>query len=256
MDVTPKLQVESRFPDCVAMKLHLEAIAQTAPAGFAASLPPTASPSDINLSLTVNFGGEQEVEVPGGKRLGLPGGRARFGVSRGELRFVLKNCNLPLDKIALSKPFKVSTEVERKQSRSSEVQAGANLDILNVFAKIFAKMSQDSVETITLEVFQVKKVGSEEQPAWIFETYGDRTFLEGMFQKKLLGTLCIAEEPCEMSATFTARGEDIHITWGRLGSVENIHRNKLAVIERAIALRYLKPLVEVEPICEGRWQHG
>lgn len=252
MDVTPELQVKSRFPDCVAMKLHLETTAQPTFTGFAASIPPAASPTDINLSLTVNFGGEQEIEVPGGKRLGLPGGLARFGISRGELRLVLNNCNLPLEKIALSKPFKVSIEVERQQSHSSEVQAGATLDSRN----IGAKMSQGAAETITLEVFQVKKVGSEKQPAWIFEAYGDRTSLEGMLQKKLLGTLCIAEQPCEMSANFTARGEDIRITWGKLGMTADIHRNKLAVIERAIALRYLKPLVEDEPICKGSWQHG
>jgi len=59
-----------------------------------------------------------------------------------------------------------------------------------------------------------------------------------------------------MSATFTARGEDIRITWGKLGLTQDIHRNKLAVIERAIALRYLKPLVEAEPICQGRWKYG
>ncbi|MEO1146526.1 MAG: hypothetical protein AAFY26_13150 [Cyanobacteria bacterium J06638_22] len=234
------------------MKLHLEAIAQPTPAGFAASTLPVSSPTDINLSLTVNFGGEQEIKVPGGKRLGLPGGRARFGISRGELRFVLKNCNLPLEKIALSKPFKVSIEVERQQSRSSQIQASAALDSRN----IGVKRAEGATETVTLEVFQVKKVGSEEQPAWIFEAYGDRTILDGMFQEELLGTLCITEAPCEMSTTFTARGEDIRITWGKLGMTADIHRNKLAMIERAIALRYLKPLVESEPICQGRWQRG
>jgi len=164
MDVIPEPQVESRFPDCVAMKLHLRAIAPPQPAGFIQPGVAT-QPKDIDLSLTVNFSGEQEIEVPGGKRLGLPGGRATFGVRRGELRFTLHNCNLPLEKISLSKPFKVSIEVERQQSRSSELQAGVSLDNRSVGANV----TQGSAEKMMMEVFQVKKVGSEEHPAWIFE---------------------------------------------------------------------------------------
>lgn len=37
MDIIPEPQVESRFPDCVVMKLHLEEVAQPGSAGFVTS---------------------------------------------------------------------------------------------------------------------------------------------------------------------------------------------------------------------------
>lgn len=251
MDDIPEPQIESRFPNCVALKLHVGAIAKPAPAGFMSS-GATPPPTDLTLGLTVTFSGEQEIEVPGGKRLGLPGGRATFGVRRGELRFTLENCTLPLEKIALSKPFKVSIPIERQHSRSSEIQAGATLDTRTVGAK----MGQGFTEKAMLEIFQVKKIGSEAQPAWIFEAYGDRAILEGSLHETPLGELCINQPPCQMTTTFIVRGEDVRITWGQIGLTKDIHRNKLALIERAIALRHIKSLIEAEPICTGRWNHG
>lgn len=253
MTTSTEPQVESKFPDCVVMKLHLEEKAPKISPVFRVSNTGVASrPEELDLSLTINFSGEQEIEVPGGKRLGLPGGRATFGVKRGQLRFVFQNCKLPLEKTALSKPFNVSIGVERQKTRSSEIHAEAALDNRS----IGASASEGLTETATVEVFQVKKIGSEDKPAWIFEAYGDRTLLEGMLVETLLGTIQIDESPCEITADFTVRGEDVLITWGQVGSVKNIHRNKLALIERAIALRYIKPMVEAAPICQGRWIHG
>lgn len=233
------------------MKLHLKAPMSPAPRPFLGLGKATTQPKEVDLSLTINFSGEQQVEVPGGKRLGLPGGQATFGIRRGQLRLTFQNCALPLEKVALSKPFKVSMEIERQKNRSSEIQAAAALDTRN----IGAKFTEGSAEKANVEVFQVKKVGSEDKPSWIFESYEDR-HLEGTLAEKLLGILCIHGLPCEMTADFTVRGEDIQITWGKLALTKDIHRNKLAVIERAIVLRYLKPLVEASPICQGRWQHG
>jgi hypothetical protein len=255
MDVTSKPEVESKFPDCVVMKLHLQAKSEAPEASpwFGLSkIQVTTQPQEFDLSLTINFSGEQEIVVPGGTRLGLPGGRATFGVRRGQLRFLLRNCKLPLEKTTLSKPFKVSIAVERQKTKSNEIQAGAASNA----PSIGAKATEGSTEKITVEVFQVKKIGSEDNPAWTFEAYGDRTILEGMLTEELLGTLQIDEIPCEVAADFMVRGEDVQITWGRIGQVENIQRNKLALIERAIALRYIKPIVESAPICQGRWRHG
>ena len=260
MDPIPEPQVESRFPDCVVMKLHLKASADDSSAsprlGFAETEIATRSvathPQELDLSLTISFSGEQEIEVPGGKRLGLPGGRATFGIRRGQLRFMFQNCKLPLEKIALSKPFKVSLEVERQTTKSSELQVSAVLDPKSVGAKAAA----GSAEKTTVEVFQVKKIGSENNPAWVFEVYDDRTVLEGLLQEKCLGVLQVIEHPCRMAADFTVRPEDVQITWGQMGRVKNIHRNKLALIERGVALRYIKPLVESSSLCAARWQHG
>lgn len=253
MNVMPEPQTENRFPDCVAMKIHVEA--NTSNVSKAAFLPrfplmEVVPSKEANLSLTINFSGEQEMEVPGGRRLGLPEGRVTFGLKRGQLRFIFQNCKLPLEKIALSKPFRVSIEVERERTKSDEIQA--TLETRSVGTKAV----RGSTEKTTVEVFQVKKIGSEEQPAWIFETHDDRTILEGALSETLLGIFHILNLPCEMKADFTVRGEDIQITWGKIWMTQNIHRNKSAVIERAIALRHIKPMVEASPLCTGRWQHG
>jgi hypothetical protein len=255
MNVMPEPQTENRFPDCVAMKIHVEANTNNvSKAAFLPRFPLTeVVPSkEANLSLTINFSGEQEIEVPGGKRLGLPGGRVTFGLKRGQLRFIFQNCKLPLEKIALSKPFRVSIEVEQERTKSDEIQAAATLETRSVGAKAV----RGSTEKTTVEVFQVKKIGSEDQPAWIFETHDDRMILEGTLKETLLGILHVMNLPCEVNADFTVRGEDIQITWGQIGMAQNIHRNRSAVIERAIALRYIKPMVEASPLCTGRWRHG
>ena len=254
MDEIAKPKVTSRFPDCVVMKLHLQTPAPEPQPSFArvVSTEVAASPHDVDLSLTISFSGEQEVEVPAGKKLGLPEGRATFGIRRGQLRFELNNCKLPLEKTALLKPFKVSMAVEQQQTRASEMQAGLKPGERS----LSAKRTEGVAEKATVDVFQVKKIGSEENPAWVFDAYGERNVLDGLLKETLLGALNIDNRPCTLTATFTARGEDIRLTWGELGLTKNIHRNKLAVIERAIVLRYLKPLLEIEPLCEGSWHHG
>ncbi len=255
MDEIAKPETTSRFPDCVAMKLHCNPSAPVpnpSPfAGFVTTEVAT-SPQDIDLSLTISFSGEQEIEVPAGKKLGLPEGRATFGIRRGQLRFELGNCKLPLEKTALSKPFKVSMEVEQQRTRTRETQTGLKPSEFS----LGTNQAQELAEKATVEVFQVKKIGSEENPAWVFDAYGERKVLDGLLKETLLGALNIDNLPCTLTATFTARGEDIRITWGELGLTKNIHRNKLAVIERAIVLRYLKPLLETEPLCIGSWHHG
>lgn len=255
MDVSLESQVKSEFPDCVVMKLHLQAKSEAPNTSPLLGLHRTrvaTHPAELDLGLTINFSGEQEIEVPGGTQLGLPGGRVTFGVRRGQLRFIFQNCRLPLEKTALLQPFKVSIQVEKQKTKSNEIQAGAASNSPN----IGAKATEGSTEKITVEVFQVKKIGSEDKPAWIFEAYGDRTILEGTLTETLLGTLQVDELPCDIAADFMVRGDDVQITWGRIGQVKNIHRNRLAVIERAIALRFIRPMVESAPICQGRWRHG
>lgn len=125
MDEIAKPEVISRFPDCVAMKLHLQSPApapQPSLARFVSTKVAT-PPNDFDLSLTISFSGEQEIDIPAGKKLGLPEGQATFGIRRGQLRFELSNCKLPLKKTALLKPFKVSMAVEQQQTRASETEA-------------------------------------------------------------------------------------------------------------------------------------
>ncbi len=248
-------EVTSRFPDCVVMKLHVKAGADNSTPSllFGVAEPIVATQlKELDLSLTINFSGEQEIKVPGGKILGLPGGRATFGIRRGQLRFGFQNCKLPLEKISLSKPFKVSVAVEHLKNRSNEFQLGATPTAVNLGPKIV----RGSTEKATVEVFQVKKSGAEDNPCWFFEAYDTRSVLEGTLTETLLGILHVVNRPCELKADFTVRSEDVRITWGQIGQARNIHRNQLAVIERAIVLRYIKPMIEASPLCEGRWRHG
>ena len=261
MSVSPEPQVESKFPDCVAMKLHLQA--KKASSLFSLSKQVTAHPKEFDLSFIISFTGEQEIVVPGGTRLGLPGGRATLGIKRGKLRLTLQNCKLLLEKTTLLEPFKASSTVQTRKTKSSSIQAGAASNA----PSIGTQATEGSTEKTTVEVFQVEKIGSEDKPAWIFEAYGDRPILEGMLTEIPLGTLQVDELPCEIAADFMVRGEDVQITWRRIEQenvhhywarrkVEKIHPNKLAVIERAIALRYIKSMVESEPRGQGRWTYG
>lgn len=111
--------------------------------------------------------------VPGGKRLGLPGGQATLGVRRGQLRFILQNCTMPLEKTDLLTPLKASIAVEQQKTRSSELQLGASTAF-----NLAPKVGRGSSEKATVEVFQIKNTGSEEHPAWVFESYDDRRILE------------------------------------------------------------------------------
>lgn len=262
MNEMPDPQVTSRFPDCVVMKLHVKVCADDSTLSplFGVAQPAVATHlKELDLMLTINFSGEQEIEVPGGKPLGLPGGRARFGIRRGQLRFDFQNCKLPLEKTALLQPFKVSIPVEQQKSKSSEIQLGLTASPEGLISvNVGPKIARSSAEKVTTEVFQVKKSGSEDNPSWIFEAidHDARRILEGALVETPLGVLHLLERSCGLKADFTVRGEDVKITWGQIGQASNINRNKLAVIERAIALRYIKPMVEASPLCEGRWRHG
>jgi len=167
MNVSPEPQVESKFSDCVAMKLHLQANSED-PKALLPKLNKTqvtAHPKEFDLSLTISFSGEQEIVVPGGTRLGLPGGWATVGIKRGQLRLTLQNCKLPLEKTTLLEPFKASITVETQKTKSSAIQAGAASNA----PSIGAQATEGSTEKTTVEVFQVEKIGSEDKPAWIFE---------------------------------------------------------------------------------------
>jgi hypothetical protein len=81
MDMRSEPEITSRFPDCVAMKLHLTAPAPTpkpSPLTRLVTAEVAAPPQEVDLSLTISFSGEQEIEIPAGRKLGLPDGRATF----------------------------------------------------------------------------------------------------------------------------------------------------------------------------------
>ncbi|MEO1592499.1 MAG: hypothetical protein AAFU71_14595 [Cyanobacteria bacterium J06632_22] len=203
------------------MKLHLQPTKDEAPPSVIARFRRARNiRTDVNVSLTITFSGQQAIDIPKGKRLGLTGGQTTFGIRRGQLKLALQNCTMPPDQISLG---------------TAGIQGGSK---------------QPSTD-----LFHVQNTSAEESPTWTFEANKAHRLIEGTLKEQLLGLLSVATSPYDISATFTVEGEDIQLDWGQLRGAQNIHRNKLAMIERGIVLRYLKPLLETAPLCEWRGSH-
>jgi hypothetical protein len=309
-------ETENRFPACAAMKLHLETEVVNAsdispPDPFALPSLPAASngkspyPS-LQMSLTINFSGEQEIAIPGARVLGIPSGIATFGVRRCELRFTLVKCRLPLDEVALTAPLKRLVTVETQRERATETQVGATVGgsvgekPSGTGSGTFGfKGSGKTVEKVTTERFQIHHSGDEGSPTWIFEVKDGSPILQGSLTRETLGIVSVDsdieskekvvqgdvstlmeqegktlwnERPSAptpvvnpsaalegknsaLSACLAVRAEDIRLTWGKFGWTPNITRNRLALIERAIALKHIGPQL-AGGLSTTRWYYG
>ena len=79
--------------------------------------------------------------------------------------------------------------------------------------------------------------------------------LRGLLKQQPLGIIEGDATPYDCEATFEANPDDVKLTWGEVMWTKDITRTKLALIERAIALRCVAPQLE-QPMSEVRWQHG
>lgn len=253
MSQMPELVTKNRFSNCVAMKLHFNKVQEQKqlPLPCPSLKSSTSTPHQIDLSLTIDFSGEEEMEVPGGKILGMPGGIVTFGFRRGKLQLSLENCKMPLEKITLNALFKIHVEVETQEEKGNEQQVGISGSGVTAGAKTASK----TVEKILKEErSQIQKTGGEENPAWVFEVKTKQLILEGGLTEIKLGTIQVVTNPCEVKAAFTVRDEDIRLTWGKVGWTMNVSRNKLALIERAIALKYIA--AQLKPsLSEVSWHY-
>lgn len=265
MSPLPEPETINRFADCVAMKLHFDWAKvnedSQPPISFLQTPEQDVNKTEIEVSLTINFSGEQEMKVPGAKLLGIDDGKVTFGVKRGRLQLNLDNCKMPLETIALNKAFRIVIDVETQTEQGTEIQIGGSIgrksgEEFNAASTAGLRAGGKLVEKMNRELSQVSQTGSEETPAWIFEVQEKNLILEGALIKSKLGTLHPHVSPCQAVATFKVRSEDIQLTWGRMGLTKDIIRNKLAVIERALALRYIGPQLESVPVSEVRWHHG
>jgi hypothetical protein len=241
------------------------------------------------MSLTINFGGEQAIDIPGARVLGIPSGQATFGVKRCELRFTLMRCQLPLDKVTLIAPLKRSVAVETQRERATETQVGATLGGTvgekpsgTGSGTLGFKQGDKTVEKVTTERWQIHYIGSEEAPMWVFEVKNCDTILRGALTREQLGTVLLdsgvqqremslqsevqpgaipslplaQKTPSALKAIVTVRAEDVRLTWGKLGWTPNITRNRLALIERAIALKHIGPQLNNSTLSTTGWQYG
>lgn len=251
MPQLPEPDIQNKFPDCVFMKLHF---------GEVQRQKSTSRLSVIALGLTINFSGEQEMDVPSDELhklfmlLGFPDGKVSFGVRRGRLQFTLSGCSMPLEESA-SQPFEISKVIENQTEYMREASIGGTLGGKTGGIGGF-KAGNKSGEKITIKVSQFKRTGSEKKPAWIFEAQGRPPILEGALKEHELGTLLLTSSPCNVVATFRVRGEDIYLTWGNIWHTKDVIRNKSAVIERALTLRYIgRQLEKSGSLSEVRWQY-
>ena len=253
MPELPEPITENKFPDCIAMSLHLKADSQ---AGWFFSFlnwinrrPNRSIPQDLDISLSVNFSGEQQIEIPGGKHLGFRGGRVTFGVRRGKFQLDLNNCHLHLDQLPLERSFKILMEIETQQKQEQADQNGRLTG---------SEIGGETIEKSTSETLPLNQKVLEEAPAWsfIFKAKGNGPLVGRALTETKLGRLELIESPCNIKATFRVRGEDIRLTWSKVGPTQNLARNKIAIIERALALRYIKPQLESCSLSEVSWRYG
>jgi hypothetical protein len=181
------------YPNCVSLKLHVE-VGQVGTERVLQS-------ENFLISLSIVFGGEQEIKFPGVSKVGFLKGRLTFGLRKGQLKLSLDGCQLPLEKVHLEKPLKISLEQDIEQEVSGETEIGVSIipaSKPNGNGQIGIKGSRKRVEKFRVEVFQVRKVGSEEMPAWIFEASPSESTLQGSLKRETLGEFILLSADSRM----------------------------------------------------------
>ncbi len=253
MPELPKPIAENKFPDCIAMNLHLKAESQPRQLfpffkRFNASAAPL-KPKELEVSLSVNFNSDQQMNVPGGKHLGFSGGKVNFGVRQGSLILELNNCQFHWDEITLDRSFKILMEIETQQLASLEKQKyrlaedNGNTAILDSTSGALLQANPKKLEEPTAKMF-------------IFKAKGNGPLLGNALTETKLGKIQLMDLPCDIKASFKVRGEDIRLTWSKFGPSQKLTRNKIVLIERALALKYIKPQLESSSLSEVSWQYG
>lgn len=237
-----------RFSNCVKMNLAItKQIGERRSVFSRFSRLNLTHPRQLNLQLSINFSDGQEIDVPGG-------GRARFGIARGELQLKLEGCRLPLSGVSEIGSFDISLPVDRQNTRENEIAGSLASDKAN----LGSKRAESVVETSTINKFQLKYLGGDDDaPSWRFEAFEDkdRKILERGLRDFLLGIIDVNKIPCKVRATFSVKGEDVCLTWGRFAATKDVSRNQLAFIERFWILHYLRSYVEQSPLSECEAQY-
>lgn len=259
-----KKVTENNFPDCVAMELHIgELKTNTSKSPFSTFTQriqheAKVSKSRYSLSLTINFSGEQEVEIPGLKYLGILKGRATFGIRKGKLTINLSGCKMPLNEVIFNAPLPIVVNTQFQQQQTTNGQVSFSVGLADgVSLKTSGQVGNQKSESSSGSVSKVHKIGGPEKPGWVFEAITRGHILKGGLQNQTLGILHIYPETssCEIEATFTVHSSDVILTWGEMGRAKDISRNKLALIERAITKNYIAP--QLQPLlCLERFHSG
>ena len=203
MPELPEPITDNKFPDCIAMNLHLKAESQPRQlfSFFKRFTPSTPSPKpqELEVSLSVNFSSDQQINVPGGKHLGFSGGKVNFGVRQGSLVLEVNNCQLHWDEITLDRSFKILMEIDPQQAAHQKKQP--------------SRLIGDNSETALLDspngaALQAPPKREEAAAAkmFIFKAKGNGPLLGRALTETKLGKIQLMDLPCDIKASFKVRG--------------------------------------------------
>lgn len=235
--VTNELENPNRFPDCVFVKLHKPSFDPDKKISSVILLPHSTEShapgtAEADLKLTIRFG-QQEVEVPGGK--------VWFGLKRGELKLRLENGQIPIEKQELTAKLENEIEFEIHQEKGRELEGSTSLDIKTGLIAKTKGINKTSTKA-NFKTYSIFTRGTEEQPIWVFEVNKYQPVLQGQLNEVTLGLVNMFAKPCCIEAVFEIRGQqDISLTEADGLWSKDIGRNKLAILERELFLRFIAP---------------
>ncbi len=242
MQLNPNPRVLNLFPKCVALEMKFQKVLPTSDNIFS---PPTSTLTTgteiVQMFLTINFSGEQTISLPPNRLSRLfPDGLVKFGLSQGKLHIKLINSKIPLETIGLAKELITISEEEIQEEGSTEGNISTTPGV-----KIGEKRSKKFKTTQA----RVHVTGYNDSYEWYFKVVAGESVLEGILYDKKLGDIHI-EAPIsntQVTATFTASKEDISLTAGQLGWTKDLSRNKMAIIERSIAIKIIAATLAQKP---------
>ena len=231
----------NRYPSCVYFKLNVDIL--TSSHGqhgiqFRSVLAIDNQDQDqygdtICLRLTIRFGRE---------KIKVAGGSIWFGLKRGELRLKLANAIIPIEKQGLTAHFENECTLEVQQENSNEIEGGTSISgITSLTAK--AKGIRKKSLKATYKSYSVYTGGTECDPVWIFEAQSHESILNGQISNVSLGDVRLSfSKPYTIAASFVVRGQqDIFLADAEGLWNKDIGRNKLAILERELFLRFIAP---------------
>jgi hypothetical protein len=236
--------------DCLGIDLEAEVVrSKSIKEKILSSLRPKkqSTEPDVMLYLTINFG-EQWEKVPFV-------GQVKFGLKRGQLKFRLKNCKIPLKNRELAPSLQQKISKEKQTQESSKRQASAEFSLSDIVpvpftskggskAGLSGEQTVGVTEKVLYTVDQIHSQGSDNQPVWIFQEKAGEQVLIGMLKSEKIATLIVETKPCNIDITFEVRNimRDVCVTDVEgMVSLEEIKKKQSAIIERKLIRSVLKP---------------
>lgn len=226
------IKTENRFPDCVHMDLVVNPL-------------DTDEGRKIQLFLTINFNLES---VDTETKFGI----IEFGLRRGELRIKLDNGKVPYEFRELTGTLEPSIKKEREVQEHAKLQKDMNASKPRL-SQEKTSSKKDSYQILSC---QITTKGSENNPAWVFETVTGEPILKGLLSKRLLGIVNkIESKPSIIEATFSVPfPKDLHITHATNSLTRFLSQNKLKIIRAQFAKWFFE--TQLEPyLCRQKIQY-